>query len=190
MRPSRRVWPARVTRGETATTESRASWATSRTLAALVGRIMCDAFGDNPPDPTAEGVANLRASFERAPRERSARRDGAAEVRHRGLLWRKVRSEERSWRLVPVPVLDATGRVEVLIHRVWDVNVIEPLRDGTGARAGGRVGARGDAGGTQDRPPGCPQVAPLGTARRHQRPGACDPRRPCSPPAVSPAAGS
>lgn len=40
--------------------------ATGRALEDLYGRFMFDAFPDNPDDPAADGVANPRASLERA----------------------------------------------------------------------------------------------------------------------------
>ncbi len=85
----------------------------------VVGRRMFDAFPDQPDDPHATGVANLRASLQRAlatgaPDEMPVqsypirRPDGAWEARH--------------WRPLNTPVVDrTTGRVTCLIHRVEDV---------------------------------------------------------------------
>jgi PAS domain-containing protein len=46
--------------------------ATHTERSAIVGRPLFEAFPDNPDDPGATGVANLRASLERVLRERCA----------------------------------------------------------------------------------------------------------------------
>src|SRR5580765_2426612 len=48
----------------------------------IVGRGIFDVFPDNPDDPDATGVANLRASLEARAQAPRARHDGGAEVRH------------------------------------------------------------------------------------------------------------
>jgi PAS domain-containing protein len=44
--------------------------ATLTTREGLLGRALFDAFPDNPDDPTATGVSNLRSSLERVVRDR------------------------------------------------------------------------------------------------------------------------
>ena len=46
--------------------------ATQRTRAELLGRYVFDAFPDNPADPQANGVRNLRASLQRVLDSRAA----------------------------------------------------------------------------------------------------------------------
>jgi len=95
---------------------------TMTSRAALLGKQIFEAFPDNPDDPDATGVANLRASLDRARCELVAdtmavqkydiRRpgDGGAEV-----------FEVRYWSPVNVPVLGAGGKLTYIIHRVQDV---------------------------------------------------------------------
>jgi diguanylate cyclase (GGDEF)-like protein/PAS domain S-box-containing protein len=100
--------------------------ATGRTREELVGQPMFDAFPENPADPGADGVRNLRASLERA-------RDGrVADV----MAVQKYdipvaggapgQFEERYWSPINVPVPDADGSTAFLIHQVEDVT--ETLR--------------------------------------------------------------
>lgn len=104
--------------------------ATHRTVEELYGQFMFDAFPDNPDDPTANGVANLRTSLERALR---TRRPDTMAVQKYDIEVRAghgARFEERFWSPVNVPVLDAQGRVELLIHRVDDVTALIRHRAG------------------------------------------------------------
>jgi signal transduction histidine kinase/CheY-like chemotaxis protein len=84
----------------------------------ILGRALFDVFPDNPDDAQADGVNNLRASLERARRDRATdsmavqkydiqRPDGSFEVRY--------------WSPVNLPVLDAGGDLRYVIHRVEDV---------------------------------------------------------------------
>lgn len=91
---------------------------TMRTREELLGRDIFEAFPDNPEDPEATGVTQLRASLDRVVRDRVSdtmavqkydiqRPDGTFEVR----FWSPVNS----------PVLDRDGRLRYVIHRVEDV---------------------------------------------------------------------
>jgi PAS domain S-box-containing protein len=87
----------------------------------IVGRLLFDVFPDNPDDPGADGVSNLRASLQRVlasgrphtmpPQKydiaRPAAEGGGFEVRY--------------WSPLNTPVLDAHGRVRWIIHRVEDI---------------------------------------------------------------------
>ncbi|TWI65472.1 PAS domain S-box-containing protein [Pseudoduganella lurida] len=91
--------------------------ATGSTRARVVGRSVFDAFPDNPADPGADGVANLRASLERvlaskAPDTMPLQR---YDVPNAGIF------EEKYWRPVNTPVLDDAGAVSCIIHQVDDV---------------------------------------------------------------------
>ena len=87
----------------------------------LLGRNIFDAFPDNPEDPTADGVRNLRASLERV------LVDGRPETMP--LQRYDVRSapksgrgfEARFWSPHNAPVFDEQGNVRFLIHRATDV---------------------------------------------------------------------
>jgi signal transduction histidine kinase len=92
--------------------------ATMTTREAILNRRLFDVFPDNPEDPAADGVRQLRASLSRVLEQRAPdtmsvqkydirRPDGSFESRH--------------WSPVNSPVLDAQGRVLYIIHRVEDV---------------------------------------------------------------------
>ncbi|HWA58198.1 MAG TPA: ATP-binding protein [Gemmatimonadales bacterium] len=87
---------------------------------AIVGRALFDVFPDNPGDPNATGVMNLRASLLRvletgAPDTMAVQKYA---IRSRGS---PDRFEERWWSPVNSPVLGPDGTVRFLIHRVEDV---------------------------------------------------------------------
>ncbi|MFD3417951.1 PP2C family protein-serine/threonine phosphatase [Streptomyces decoyicus] len=102
----------------------------------LIGRLLFDVFPDNPDDPDASGMRNLRASLERV--VATGVRDSMAlqryDVEARG---RPGTFEERYWSPVNVPVLDADGRVRLIVHRVEEVTEI--VRAGAGDDPGDRV---------------------------------------------------
>ena len=86
----------------------------------IQGRGIFEVFPDNPDDPAATGVSNLRSSLERVLALRQP--DAMAVQKY------DVRSdadggvfEERYWSPLNTPVLDAAGAVMWIIHRVEDV---------------------------------------------------------------------
>jgi PAS domain S-box-containing protein len=95
--------------------------ATMTTREQTLGRNLFDVFPDNPADPAATGVANLRASLLRVLQHRrpdampiqkydipkAGAADGGFEVRY--------------WKPLNSPVLDAAGDVAFIIHTVEDV---------------------------------------------------------------------
>lgn len=85
----------------------------------LVGVAMFEAFPDNPDDPHADGVRNLRASLETA---RSTGRPHAMAVQKYDIPVRGPGGgfEERYWKPLNTPVLHQ-GKVVALIHHVQDV---------------------------------------------------------------------
>ncbi|WP_327706540.1 SpoIIE family protein phosphatase [Streptomyces decoyicus] len=102
----------------------------------LIGRLLFDVFPDNPDDPDASGMRNLRASLERV--VATGVPDSMALQRHDvEAPGRPGRFEERYWSPVNVPVLDADGRVRLIVHRVEEVTEI--VRAGAGDRPGDRV---------------------------------------------------
>jgi serine phosphatase RsbU (regulator of sigma subunit) len=86
----------------------------------LIGSYIFDVFPDNPNDPDASGAKNLEASLRRVLEDRE--RDSMALQRYdvepsdRPGQW-----SVRYWSPVNVPVLDAEGKVVLLIHRVEEV---------------------------------------------------------------------
>ena len=112
----------------------------------IVGRCIFDVFPDNPDDPHATGVANLRASLERVLQHRSA---DAMVIQKYDIRRPGGGFEERYWSPVNSAVLDEHGGVAYIIHRVEDVTELmllkrhadrQPMRSGTSE-------ARTDSGG-------------------------------------------
>lgn len=102
--------------------------ATKTERAIIVGQWLFHVFPDNPDDPMADGVANLRASLERAAATRKPDRmpiqkydiplpDGSGGF------------EVRYWSPLNTPVLDVRGNVQYLLHWVEDVTDIMLLRE-------------------------------------------------------------
>jgi PAS domain S-box-containing protein len=88
---------------------------------AIVGRNVFEVFPDNPDDPAASGVSNLRASLDRV---REFRQPDVMAVQRYDI--RRPASagdgfEEHYWSLLNAPVLDGRGQVAWIVHRVEDV---------------------------------------------------------------------
>ncbi|MFI6768466.1 PP2C family protein-serine/threonine phosphatase [Streptomyces sp. NPDC050355] len=105
----------------------------------VIGRLLFDVFPDNPDDPAATGTRNLRASLERV--VATGARDTMALQRYDvEMPGRPGEFEERYWSPVNAPVLDAEGRVRLIVHRVEEVTeVVRAETEGEGYR--GRLGA-------------------------------------------------
>jgi PAS domain S-box-containing protein len=92
--------------------------ATMTTREGIVGRELFEVFPDNPDDPGATGVSNLRASLDRV--RRNAVPDTMAiqkyDVRRPDGVF-----EEHYWSPINSPVLGVDRRIEYIIHRVEDV---------------------------------------------------------------------
>ncbi|MGW7330623.1 PP2C family protein-serine/threonine phosphatase [Streptomyces sp. NPDC054840] len=105
--------------------------ASGRTREQLLDRYLFDVFPDNPNDPAANGMRNLRGSLERVaatgePDSMAVQRYDVEYPDGSG-LW-----HERYWSPVNVPVLAPDGTVMLLLHRVEEVTEI--------IRAGARGG--------------------------------------------------
>ncbi|GAA3207940.1 ATP-binding protein [Dactylosporangium siamense] len=92
---------------------------------AVAGRYMFDIFPDNPDDPNADGVRNLRRSLQAVVETR--RPDAMPAQRY------DVRTEDggfvlRYWSPVNTPVLRDDGSVAFIIHRVQDVTDLVEAR--------------------------------------------------------------
>jgi PAS domain S-box-containing protein len=96
----------------------------------IIGRALFDVFPDNPSDPGASGVRNLRASLDEVLRTGKP---------HRMALQKyDIRSadgtfEERYWDPLNSPVFDIDGKLVYIIHRVEDVT--EQVRTGRRLKA-------------------------------------------------------
>ncbi|RFA26818.1 hypothetical protein CAI21_16180 [Alkalilimnicola ehrlichii] len=91
---------------------------TGVTRDAVLGQGVFEAFPDNPDDPTATGVTNLRASLERVVATNAP--DTMACQRY-DIPGREGAFEERYWSPVNVPVLSPQGELLYILHRVEDV---------------------------------------------------------------------
>ncbi len=102
--------------------------ATMTKRAEIVGRGLFEIFPDNPDDPSADGVRNLRASLERVLSEKSPDRMA---VQHYDIRRPDAEGggfEERYWSPLNSPVLDEDGEVRYIIHWVEDVTEFVRLK--------------------------------------------------------------
>ena len=87
----------------------------------VLGRHLFDVFPDNPDDPEATGVRNLRASLDRVLAERRPDTMPVQKYDIRRPAAEGGTFEERHWSPVNSPVLGPGGEVRYIIHRVEDV---------------------------------------------------------------------
>lgn len=87
----------------------------------IIGRYLFDVFPDNPDDPAASGVTNLRASLQRVLQNRCADTMAVQKYDIPVALPDGTGFEERYWSPVNTPVFDAAGGISHIIHRVEDV---------------------------------------------------------------------
>ena len=92
--------------------------ATMTDRALIVGRALFEVFPDNPDDPTASGVRNLRDSLQRVVAQRVP--DTMA-VQKYDIPRPGGGFEERYWSPLNSPVFDDDGGLLYIIHRVEDV---------------------------------------------------------------------
>ncbi|MGW6908713.1 PP2C family protein-serine/threonine phosphatase [Streptomyces sp. NPDC054940] len=109
-----------------------------RTREQLVGRYIFDVFPDNPNDPAATGMRDVRASMLRvvATGERDTMALQRYDVEDPMLpgQW-----EERYWSPINAPVHGPDGQVEFVLHRVEEVTELIRLRGGAGGDSRARV---------------------------------------------------
>lgn len=97
----------------------------------ILGRALFDVFPDNPDDPQATGVANLRASLERVLALGRADTMAVQKYDIRRPDSEGGGFEERFWSPLNSPVLDEHGELRYIIHRVEDVTEFVRLRSRT-----------------------------------------------------------
>ncbi|MFG2024133.1 PP2C family protein-serine/threonine phosphatase [Streptomyces sp. NPDC048825] len=109
-----------------------------RTREQLLGRYIFDVFPDNPNDPAATGMRDVKASMLRAvatgERDTMALQRYDVEDPQRPGHW-----QERYWSPVNAPVLDSDGQVVLIVHRVEEVTELIRARGGTGSDSRARV---------------------------------------------------
>jgi signal transduction histidine kinase len=99
--------------------------ATLTQRSAIVGRDLFDVFPDNPDDPSADGVRNLRRSLETvlqtgAPHTMKVQKYDIQKDDGSGF-------EERYWTPINFPVFAANGELTHIIHHVEDVTSLVQL---------------------------------------------------------------
>ena len=87
----------------------------------IIGRPLFEVFPDNPDDPNASGVQNLRASLDRVLATRRPDRMAVQKYDIRRPDASGGGFEERWWSPLNTPVLGPEGRVTSIIHWVEDV---------------------------------------------------------------------
>jgi PAS domain S-box-containing protein len=86
-----------------------------------LGRHVFDVFPDNPDDPSATGVSNLRASLMRVLQFRQADMMATQKYAVRRAEAEGGGFEVRHWAQINSPVLDSGGQISWIIHRAEDV---------------------------------------------------------------------
>jgi signal transduction histidine kinase len=87
----------------------------------ILGRGLFQVFPDNPDDPAADGVRNLKASLERVRQDNVADAMAVQKYDIRRPEAEGGGFEERFWSPVNSPVLAPDGTLAYIIHRVEDV---------------------------------------------------------------------
>ena len=91
----------------------------------IMGRGLFEVFPDNPDDPAATGVANLKASLQEVLKTRKA---NTMAFQKYDIRKPDGAFEERYWSPLNKPVLDDAGNILYLIHRVEDVTEFVRLK--------------------------------------------------------------
>ena len=92
--------------------------ATGKTRADLIGRKVFDVFTDDPSRPGENGQALFRSSLARV---LETRQPNSMPLTRYDIPDAKGGFEERWWLATSAPVLNASGRVEVILHQVTDI---------------------------------------------------------------------
>src|SRR3989442_2440555 len=94
----------------------------------ILGHGLFEVFPNNPDDPTATGVRNLKASLDRVLTNRVPDTMAVQKYDIRRPESEGGGFEERYWSPVNSPVLGADGKVAYIIHRVEDVTEFVRLK--------------------------------------------------------------
>lgn len=99
----------------------------------ILGKNVFDVFPDNPRNPLANGVSNMRISLERVVREKAT--DSMAVQRYDMDRYDPNQSqnqrnhfEERYWSVKNAPILDNAGNILYIIHQTADVTDVFQAR--------------------------------------------------------------
>ncbi len=103
---------------------------TMQTREAIIGRPLFEVFPDNPDDPNADGVRNLRRSLDRVRREKVVDTMTIQRYDIRRPDSEGGGFEERHWSPVNTPVLGADGELQFIIHSVEEVTAFVRLERG------------------------------------------------------------
>ncbi|WP_217475641.1 hybrid sensor histidine kinase/response regulator [Stutzerimonas stutzeri] len=95
--------------------------ATHTTREASIGRSIFEVFGNSPDEPVAFGAGILRASLERVLRTRTPDRMATTRYDIPRPDSEGGGFEVRYWSPINVPVLDAEGAIQCIIHQTQDV---------------------------------------------------------------------
>jgi signal transduction histidine kinase len=95
----------------------------------IISKGIFDVFPDNPDDPSASGVGNLRASLQRvletaAPDAMAVQKYDIPRPESEGGVF-----EEKYWSPLNTPVFGKNGKVQYIIHRVEDVTEFIKLKN-------------------------------------------------------------
>ncbi|MFL5815188.1 MAG: ATP-binding protein [Bdellovibrionia bacterium] len=95
----------------------------------VIGKNVFDVFPDNPNDPNATGVTNLRASLERVLALRVPDRMAIQKYDIPRPASQGGGFEARYWSPLNTPVLNEAGEVQYIIHQVEDVTDLVKLKE-------------------------------------------------------------
>ena len=94
---------------------------TQTTYEQIVGQGLFDVFSDDPTDPSADGVRNLRASLHRV---LATRAPDTMAVQKYDIQGPDGKFATRYWSPKNIPILDAHGAIQYILHRVEDVTTL------------------------------------------------------------------
>ena len=95
----------------------------------IVGRGLFEIFPDNPGDPAASGVRNLKASLDRVRQEKVQDTMAVQKYDIRRPDSEGGGFEERFWSPVNSPIFGADGKLLYIVHRVEDVTEFVRLKE-------------------------------------------------------------
>jgi signal transduction histidine kinase len=94
---------------------------TQTTYEQIVGQGLFEVFSDDPADPAADGVRNLRASLDRV---LATRAPDTMAVQKYDIQGPDGKFVTRYWSPKNIPILDAHGAIQYILHRVEDVTAL------------------------------------------------------------------